>query len=166
MDLRQLSTFRAAARTGSFAQTALDLHYAPSTVTEQVRALEASMDASLFERHGRGVRLTQAGRRLLPYAERLVDMAEDARRAVAGEVSIAGSVTIGGLETLCAFRLPRALASMRRSHPELRVKFDRQADRTWSGRSSTVKSRSRSRSASHSGGPTWSPRHCEQSRWR
>ena len=121
MDLRQLSTFRAAARTGSFAQTALDLHYAPSTVTEQVRALEASMDASLFERHGRGVRLTQAGRRLLPYAERLVDMAEDARRAVAGEVSITGSVTIGGLETLCAFRLPRALASMRRSHPELRV---------------------------------------------
>lgn len=121
MDLRQLTTFLAAARAGSFAQAALDLSYAPSTVTEQVRALETSVGAVLFERRGRGVALTDAGRRLLPYAERFADLADEARSAVAPGRAATGTVAVGALETICSFRLPRVLAALRRTSPGLRV---------------------------------------------
>ena len=124
MDLRQLNTFIAAAAAGSFAQAALDLHYAPSTVTEQIRALERSVGAPLFERQGRGVELTEPGRRLLPFAEQMVGVADEARAAFATADGVRGSVVIGGLETLCAFRLPRALAELRRRHPDLEIRVE------------------------------------------
>jgi DNA-binding transcriptional LysR family regulator len=122
MDLRQLNTFRVAARGGSFAEAALELHYAPSTVTEQIRALEASVGTRLFERRGRGVALTDDGRRLLPYAEQMVGLADEARGALDGDHPVDGSVVIGGLETLCAFRLPRALRTLHQAHPDLNVR--------------------------------------------
>jgi DNA-binding transcriptional LysR family regulator len=122
MDLRQLSTFLVAARTASFAEAALELHYAPSTVTEQIRSLEESVGARLFERLGRGVELTEDGRRLVPYAEQLVGLADDARVALRSSDPIDGTVVIGGLETLCAFRLPRALGELRNVHPDVGIR--------------------------------------------
>jgi DNA-binding transcriptional LysR family regulator len=70
MDLEHLKTYRAVARTGSFTAAADLLHYAQSTVSVHIRSLETEVGAPLFDRLPAGARLTEAGRRLMPLAER------------------------------------------------------------------------------------------------
>jgi len=66
MELRHLNTFRAVAKSPSFTRTASQLGYAQSSVTDQIKALERDLGVPLFDRPGRTVALTEAGRRLLP----------------------------------------------------------------------------------------------------
>jgi DNA-binding transcriptional LysR family regulator len=68
MDLRQLYTFRAIATLGSFNQAADLLDYAQSTVSEQIKALEADLNVKLFNRNGKHITLTPAGELFLQYA--------------------------------------------------------------------------------------------------
>lgn len=106
MELRQLNTFRAVARTLSFTRTAELLNYAQSSVTAQVQALEDELSTPLFERLGRRIILTEAGRRLLEYAERLLQLEEEARAEVSGRGEPSGALVIGAVESLCTYRLP------------------------------------------------------------
>ncbi|MDR3043986.1 MAG: LysR family transcriptional regulator [Desulfovibrio sp.] len=120
MDIRHLKTFLAVAAGLSFRKAAESLHYAPSTVTAQIRALEEDLGVPLFERTGRRVLLTDHGRRLLPRARRIAEMADDARRAVthdadSGELSVRMSQSLG---MLC---LPEALRRFRARFPSTRV---------------------------------------------
>ena len=68
MDTADLKVFEAVARNGGMNRAAAELHTVQSNVTARIRALEAKLGCPLFERHSRGVALTQAGERLLPYA--------------------------------------------------------------------------------------------------
>ena len=68
----------------SFTQAAAELKYAQSSVTSQIRALESSLGAELFDRLGSRIRLTEAGERLLPYARQIIELSEEARAAVVG----------------------------------------------------------------------------------
>ncbi|MEV4439561.1 LysR family transcriptional regulator [Streptomyces sp. NPDC049577] len=123
MDTRLLRTFAAVARTESFTATAAELHLAQSTVTAQIQALEKELGTRLFDRLPRGVAVTDAGRRLLEEAERVLD-AESRLRAVAAAAAdgpLAGRVVVGAGETLCSARLPHVVAALRRRHPELEV---------------------------------------------
>ncbi|HEY5058733.1 MAG TPA: selenium metabolism-associated LysR family transcriptional regulator [Gaiellaceae bacterium] len=120
MDERRLEVFVAVARRLSFSDAARSLHLSQPAVSQHVAALEADLGAQLFERTTRRVRLTSAGAALLDRAESLLREHAEARRAVAaaegriaGELSVAASLTIGG------YVLPRALAELRRRHPEL-----------------------------------------------
>jgi DNA-binding transcriptional LysR family regulator len=72
-DARRLPTFREVARRGSFAAAADALWLTPSAVSQQMAALEREVGAKLFERNHRGVRLTDAGERLLAHADALLD---------------------------------------------------------------------------------------------
>jgi DNA-binding transcriptional LysR family regulator len=121
LDLRQLQTFRAAAERGSFTRAAAALGYVQSNVTAHIQALEAELGVPLFDRVGRQVILTDAGRRLLDYAGRLLALAEEARQAVSE--TTAGEVTIGAPETLCTYRLPALLRAARERLPQVRVVF-------------------------------------------
>src|SRR4051812_21536603 len=76
VELRQLETFRAVATALSFTRAAAALGYAQSSVTAQIQALETELGVRLFDRLGRHVALTDAGDRLLQYAERLLSLAE------------------------------------------------------------------------------------------
>lgn len=125
MQLRHLRTFVAVAATLSFTRAAAMVHLAQSSVTEQIQALEADLGAALFERSRHGLRITQAGRSLLPYAERLLALAHEARAAVAATTGqIAGTLSIGSLETLSASCLPPLLAAFRRTHPEVTLQLE------------------------------------------
>jgi LysR family transcriptional regulator, cell division regulator len=97
VDAGDLKLFAAVARTGAISKAANELNTVQSNVTARLKALEGSLGAVLFERSHRGVVLTAAGQRLLPYAERVGHLLEDARRAVKDDSRIA------------AFTLPRAL---------------------------------------------------------
>jgi DNA-binding transcriptional LysR family regulator len=72
IDTRRLPTFREVARRGSFAAAAEVLWLTPSAVSQQIAALERELGAKLFERYHRGVRLTDAGERLLAHADALL----------------------------------------------------------------------------------------------
>jgi len=66
MDASDLRVFEAVARLGGMNRAAAELNTVQSNVTARIQALEAEIGCTLFERHSRGVSLTQAGRRLLP----------------------------------------------------------------------------------------------------
>src|SRR5215210_5308545 len=117
MELRQLETFRAVAGPLSFTRAAVTLGYAQSSVTAQIQALEAELGVALFDRLGRRVALTEAGQRLLEYADRLLSLADEARAAVAEGAEPAGTLTVGAPETVLTYRLPRVLQRYRATFP-------------------------------------------------
>src|SRR3954451_7824531 len=82
MTLQQLTYFLAAAEHGSFSAAANALLMSQRSLSEQVRRLEAELGVPLFVRAGRGIELTDAGRLLLPHAERTLAEAQAARESV------------------------------------------------------------------------------------
>ncbi|MDH6234142.1 DNA-binding transcriptional LysR family regulator [Mesorhizobium soli] len=121
MQLRHLRTFVAVADTLNFTRAAERIHLSQSSVTEQVQTLEADIGARLFDRSRKGITLTPAGERLLGYAAELLKLAEEAQSAVTGASDVSGSLTIGGLETLCTARLSQLLAEFHRRHPTVEL---------------------------------------------
>ncbi len=117
MDAADLRIFATVARSGGISRAALDLHTVQSNVTARIRSLEQELGSALFMRHSRGVTLTPAGRRLLPFADRMQDLLDQARRAVADDGTPRGPLQIGSLETAAALRLPRILAAFAQAHP-------------------------------------------------
>src|SRR5919205_3511080 len=82
MTLQQLTYFVAAAEHGSFSGAADALHMAQPSLSEQICRLEAELGVSLFARTGRRLELTEAGRLLLPHAERTLEAAREAGESV------------------------------------------------------------------------------------
>lgn len=117
MHLRHLNTFAAVADTLNFTRAAERVHLSQSSVTEQIQSLEAELGARLFDRSRRRLSLTPAGLRLQAYAAELLKLADEAHAAVAeASDTVSGSLVIGGLETLCAARLPELIAEFHRRH--------------------------------------------------
>ena len=125
MELRQVETFRAVAEELSFSRAAHRLGYVQSSVSAQVAALEQELGAPLFDRLGRKIALTYAGRIMLRYSGRLLDLTEEAREAVAdagvGSGEVTGTLTVSAPETLLTYRLPRLLALFHERHPKVRL---------------------------------------------
>lgn len=119
MDTAGLKIFEAVARTGGMNRAAAELHTVQSNVTARIRALETELGCPLFERHSRGVALTAAGERLLPYARRLAWLLADAARAARDDGAPRGPLNIGSLETTAALRLSPLIASYAAACPEV-----------------------------------------------
>ncbi|MGA3005278.1 MAG: LysR family transcriptional regulator [Acetobacteraceae bacterium] len=119
MDTASLHVFEAVARTGGMNRAADELHTVQSNVTARIRALEAELGCPLFERHSRGVALTPAGQRLLPYARRVAWLLADAARAARDDGQPRGPLTIGSLETTAALRLSPLIARYATACPEV-----------------------------------------------
>lgn len=119
MDLGALNIFVAVAETGSISQAARQLDYVQSNVTARIQNLEDELGTRLFYRRKRGVVLSPAGRTLLPYAARLLRLADEAQRAVQEHEQGHGSLTLGAMETTAAVRLPALLARYHRTYPDV-----------------------------------------------
>jgi DNA-binding transcriptional LysR family regulator len=126
MELRQLRTFEAVVVRGTITDAAVALDLAPSSVSEQIRTLEKSLGVALFDRGPRGMRPTAAGERLLGWARRLLDQAEQARREVTGADPV---VRLGALETIAATHVPAVLLRLAHRRPDLRVEVRSDAAR-------------------------------------
>jgi len=96
-----------------------ELNTVQSNVTARIRALEDEVGTRLFQRHNRGVSLTPAGRRLLPYTVSVARLMEDARRAALDEGVPGGPLVVGSLETTAALRLSPILADYASTYPEV-----------------------------------------------
>ncbi|GGB59809.1 LysR family transcriptional regulator [Tistrella bauzanensis] len=119
MDLVDLAAVKAVAELGGASAAAERLNCVPSAVTARIKRLEADLGVALFRRRSRGLDVTDAGRRLADYADRLLMLAEEARRAVSPDGDghtghrSAWPVRIGTMETIAATHLPQILARFR-----------------------------------------------------
>lgn len=121
MELSDIKTFAAVARTGGITRAAEELNTVQSNVTQRVKALEAEIGTPLFERHSRGMTLTAAGKRLLPYAQKMVALSREAVLAARDDGEPKGPLAIGSMETTAAVRLPPLLADFHRRFPAVRL---------------------------------------------
>jgi DNA-binding transcriptional LysR family regulator len=121
MEIADLVTFSAVARCGGITRAAGELNTVQSNVTNRIRALENEIGVRLFDRHSRGMILTAAGRRLLPYADRMTALSREAMHAARDDGIPKGSLTIGAMETTAAVRLPSLLASFHKRFPAVQL---------------------------------------------
>jgi LysR family transcriptional regulator, cell division regulator len=121
MDAADLRVFEAVARLGGMNRAAGELNTVQSNVTQRIRLLEEELATPLFQRHSRGVALTPAGQRLLPYAGRVAQLLAEARRAVKDDGTPSGPLQIGSLETTAALRLSPVLASYAAAYPAVDI---------------------------------------------
>src|SRR6201995_1197043 len=121
VELTDLLTFSAVARNGGITRAAEALNTVQSNVTQRIKALEAEIGTPLFERHSRGMALTGAGRRLLPYAQRMAALSREAVLAARDDGEPKGPLSIGSMETTAAVRLPTLLAEFHRRYPAVRL---------------------------------------------
>lgn len=119
MNSGDLRIFEAVARLGGMNRAAAELNTVQSNVTARIRQLEERLGTPLFERHSRGVTLTAAGQRLLPYARRVASLLDDARRAAVDDGRPQGGLTVGSLETTAALRLSPILEAYAEAWPEV-----------------------------------------------
>lgn len=125
MELTLLRSFVCAARELHFGRAAEILQLAQPSLSQQVARLERELRTPLFYRRGRRVTLTEAGRALLPLAERILALEADAIRTVQEVAGLErGRLSLCALPTLDQHLLPPWLAHFRREHPgiELRVR--------------------------------------------
>lgn len=122
MELFQLRYFAAAARLGNFTRAAQMVHVSQPSLSLQIANLEKEVGAPLFTRHGRTVQLTDAGRTLQTYAERILRDEQEALRAVREVVGLqTGTLSLYTLPTPAQNLLPAVLAQFRRRHPGIDI---------------------------------------------
>lgn len=117
MEYADLRVLEVVARHGSMNRAAAELNTVQSNVTARIRALEERLGTALFERSRRGVVLTAAGERLLPYAARLGALLREAEDAARDDGVPQGTLRFGTLETTAALRLPPILSAYAKAYP-------------------------------------------------
>jgi DNA-binding transcriptional LysR family regulator len=123
MEFRNIKTFCTVANHSSFQRASETLHYAQSTVSAQIQALDEELGVRLFDRLGRRILLTEAGENLLNYARKLLDLEEEAKSDVGQSGSLQGCLNIRVPESFCIHRLPQAIKRFHASHPGVRLNF-------------------------------------------
>jgi len=122
MEFFQLQSFIRVAEEGSITRAAELLHLTQPAVTNHVRALERELRVSLFDRTGRGVRLTPAGRSLLDYARRSLGLLDECRQVLTDlEQGTLGQLVLGAGVTTSIFHLPGWLREFQEANPGVDV---------------------------------------------
>uniref|UniRef100_UPI0005B28F22 LysR family transcriptional regulator n=1 Tax=Methylobacterium sp. B34 TaxID=95563 RepID=UPI0005B28F22 len=124
MNSTDLMFFAAVAETGGIGRAAARLNTVQSNVTGRIRTLEQALRVPLFHRGSRGVTLTRAGERLLPYALQVGQLLAEARHALLAEGEPRGPLRIGAMETTAALRLPGPLADFAARHPDVDIELE------------------------------------------
>jgi DNA-binding transcriptional LysR family regulator len=118
----RLRVFRAVAEQLSFRKAGEVLYLTQPAVTLQVKTLEEELGTKLFDRDQSGVRMTEAGKVLLEYAERLRQVAEEVEQRVAAlKGAVAGQLVVGASTTIAQYVLPLLLAEFSRIHPAVQL---------------------------------------------
>lgn len=118
MDLADLRIFRSVVEEGGITRAAARLNRVQSNVTTRVRQLEEDLGVDLFIREGKKLHLSPTGKILLGYADRLLDLAQEARDALHdGEPR--GPLKLGAMESTAAVRLPAPLSEFTRRYRQV-----------------------------------------------
>ncbi|WP_339265607.1 LysR family transcriptional regulator [Paenibacillus sp. FSL W8-0187] len=121
MELIYLQTFREVAIRQSFTKAANELGYAQSSVTTQIQKLEKEYGVKLFERYGRGLRLTKSGEELFEYAVQMLDLFQQSKEKLTKQGG--GTLSIGTIDSLAAYFLPSVIHQLKQRHEDLVIRL-------------------------------------------
>lgn len=121
MDLKYLNTFRTIVEEGSFSRAAEKLNYTQSTITFQISQLEQELSVSLFEKIGRRMVLTTAGKHFIPYVDEVLNSVDRLRYFENDLAECGGDLRIGVAETLLCYNSPSILKKFHRQAPKARL---------------------------------------------
>ena len=121
METRIATTFIKVAELGSITRAAEQLGYSQGAITSQIKQLEEDLGVLLFDRVGRGIQLTEAGRRFRDYAERLVKASEDADAFALDEEDPEGKLIIEATSSVSIGILSKVLSSFHEKYPKIEI---------------------------------------------
>ncbi len=125
MDTQHLKAFVAITKNGSFSNAANELHLTQSAISKRIAMLESQLECQLFDRIGRNVALTEAGRALLPRAEKILQSVRDTQQLIhdlSGQVS--GKLHIATSHHIGLHHLPQVLRQFTADFPEVKLDID------------------------------------------
>lgn len=124
MELSQLKTFRVVAEHLNFTRASERLHMTQSAVSHQIKALESELGEPLFIRAKRGVKLSQAGKIALAYAERILEDVEHLRESVSGQKArLKGRVRVAAATQAFVYLFDPLFEAFMRSHTGIEVSY-------------------------------------------
>lgn len=119
MESSDLRIFQTVAREGSVTKAARTLGYVQSNITARIRHLETELGTTLFTRHNRGMDLSGSGKLLLPYADKIVGLLDEAALALSASDTPGGELRIGSTQTAASVRLPGLLTDYYGRYPNV-----------------------------------------------
>jgi len=123
MEIHQLRMFLKVAEHGGFTRAARECGVSQPAISQQIARLESDLGRPVFERRGRGVRLTEAGELLRRRALQIVSLADDAKRLLRDDGET-GTVVVSAIPTIAPYWLPRVLSAFRERRPQARVEVN------------------------------------------
>jgi len=123
MDIKNLNTFLRVAELNSFTKAAQVLDYSQSTVSFQIKQLEAELDCLLFERINHTLALTTEGKAVLDYAHKVCRLTDELHQQRTGADRITGHVHIVGPDSVCEAMLLEHYADFYRQYPGISLRF-------------------------------------------
>lgn len=122
MNQKQIRSLLSIVELGSIAKTAEKLFLAPSTISQQIKELSLELGIDLFQSKGRGIKLTDAGEKLLPSFYAFHQLAEDIKiQAQSSHEETYGTLTIFAPSSMCIYRLPSIIDKLQSSAPSVEV---------------------------------------------
>ena len=123
MEIRNLMTFVQVAELNSFTKAAIALDYSQSTVSFQIKQLETELGCLLFERINHTLTLTDKGRQLLDYAQKVAHLTDEFHQEMQAERTVEGSLHILTPDSICEAMLLENYADFSSRYPGIRLKF-------------------------------------------
>lgn len=124
MEVHQLRYVCAIADTGNFSRAAERCRVAQPSLSQQVLKLEEDLGVKLFDRLGRSVRITEAGRAFIPHARAILEQMEVARTSVADKnADLQGSVAVGVIPTVAPYLMPAYTAAFAKKYPDAKLRI-------------------------------------------
>jgi LysR family transcriptional regulator, hydrogen peroxide-inducible genes activator len=124
MEIHQLRYVCAIADTGNFSRAAERCQVAQPSLSQQVLKLEKDLGTKLFDRLGRSVRLTEAGRAFIPHARAILEQMEAARSSVADKnADLRGSIAVGVIPTVAPYLMPSHTAVFAKKYPDAKLRI-------------------------------------------
>jgi LysR family hydrogen peroxide-inducible transcriptional activator len=122
MELQQLKYFVAVVESGSFREAAGQCHVAQPSLSQQIMKLEKTLGRKLFDRLGRRIALTEAGRALLPRARGILAAVREAERDLSQDIeSGQGILVVGAIPTIAPFLLPQPIRRFVKAYPDVEL---------------------------------------------
>lgn len=123
MEIRQLKTFISIVENGGFTRASEHLKYTQGTITHHIQTLEEELNTPLFDRLGKKVFLTEAGKNLLHYAKEILRLSQEAMESSTISDQISGTIRLGANESLLVYRLPSILNEFKKTYPQVHIEL-------------------------------------------
>ena len=124
MELKYLQTFKTILEEGSFVSAAKKLNYTQSTVTFQIQQLEQELSIKLFEKIGRKMTLTQAGKEIIPFVDTILETVTQLENCGKETGDLQGSLKVALPETLLTYQMQPVLKAFREQAPNVKLSLE------------------------------------------